>query len=157
MAQYADRIASQFVKGEKVNRHASLWEGGYEPTADYIGGIRTNAEGPRTLYSYGPHYPVVIQAMTADGSIMGYWVNETPYYVHQEDKRGFGEPSIAERMGLITRKPRKASPSPTTRGHRSSVESALRAAGYEPTIATRQIETEDTNGETLIHTIRLWV
>jgi hypothetical protein len=159
MAQYADRIAEQFVQGLKVNRHASLYEGGFELDSDYRGGVKTSGGGsPRALYSYGPHYPLVIQATSSDGSIVGYWVNETPYYVTEEDKyrSGFGQPSLAEQMGLIVRKPRKPSPSPTTRGHRSSVEAALRKSEYKGTAITRQIETEGTDGEPLVHTLRLW-
>lgn len=133
MPAYADTIARQFLSGLRTNKSHRLYE--HEDT----------------LYSYGPHYPVVIKEWIDSGAPV-YWLNETPYYVNDDDRAAAGW----ERMGYAMRPARKRTASPTTKGHRQAVESQLRANGWEPRDETRTITTTGTDGQEIIHTLRLW-
>lgn len=139
MAQYADKIAAQFVNLERTNRHASLYVGGFRPDPSYIGNVDTTGPG-RALYSFGPHFPLCIE----DGP--AYWVNSDNYRPSQADRYAAG-------WGPAVRSPKF---SPTTAGHARSVTDALTKAGYAPTDRTQVITTENTSGYPTPYTFVLW-
>jgi hypothetical protein len=87
----------------------------------------------------------------------GFWVNETPYYVNEVDRSEAEYYNYGDYRGVFWARPvRKRSASPTTKDHCTEVERALRAAGYTPTDITKTVTTEGTDGDDLIHTMRLW-
>lgn len=154
MAQYADKIAAQWLADQPTNKSHRLYPARFRINRDYRANVQTNdPESPRALYSYGPHYPVVIAA--DDGN--GYWINETPYYINDQDRINCDFcGGISGVMAGYHQPRRKATPSSTTKGHRESVQRALTVAGFIPTETTRTIELETTEGEPATHTLRLW-
>ena len=156
MAAYADTIARQFVQGTRPNKSHRLYAAHFSPDPAYIGGVNTNEQpdAPEALYSYGPHYPVTIKEQDPERTVTHYryWVNETPYHTSEEERYAAGfRPGL---FGPSRRQPRTGSP--TTNGHRKSVESALRAAGYRPTDQAKEITTERPDGDQMTHALRLW-
>ena len=156
MSEYAAKIARNWVGGVEPTKNTRLWAGTFRPDSNYIGGVNTkDPDAPRALYSYGPHYPVAIAHQQED--MFGYWVNETPYYINDEDRYNCEYYGGHGRMMAGYYQPRrKATPSPTTKNHVEEVERVLRSAGYQRTDITKQVVTEGTDGEDLIHTMRLW-
>ena len=146
MSKEYPTIADAFVNARPVPRNSRMFAAYFTPDRDYIGGVNmrdTNA--PAALFSYGPHFPIAIEA--SDTFQGGYWLNESRYAPTENDRynAGWGMPS--------TRSPKF---SPTTAKQVNAVKSALLAAGYRATDTTKTITTENTDGDATTYTLRLY-
>src|SRR4051812_7374754 len=79
-------IASAFIEGTKAPKNNRLYAARFEQDPGYIGGVNTQKLGtPRALFSYGPHFPVLIEADECNSA--AYWLNESDYKPSETDRQ----------------------------------------------------------------------